>query len=196
MEDYEIENKILEILSPFNPKWSNQVFREFSALGKFPVSKGRYHRLRDEMIKQEWIKVEKKGQKLLLTRLNFEATKFEEGDWTKITRMNCDNWLEYFKDNKPLFRVRMNKPFKIKKEIKIWLDAFFHELDRQMIVCIRLVNAEALGLITSTRAKTHQKKCIDFVKEYVKKLLNDHKEFKEEIREYAQSQLRTVQFKI
>ena len=63
-------------------------------------------------------------------------------------------------------------------------------------MCIRLVNAEALGLITSTRAKTHQKKCIDFVHEYIKKLVNDHKEFKEEIKEYAQSQLRTVQFKI
>jgi len=193
MEDYEIENKILEILSPFNPKWSNQVFREFSALGKFPVSKGRYHRLRDEMIKQEWIKAEKKGQKLLLTRLNFEAPKFEEGDWTKITRMNCDNWLEYFKDKKPLF----TKKKKIRtKDLKMWLDAYFHELDRQMIVCIRLVNAEALGLITSTRSKTHQKKCIDFVNEYIKKLLNDHKEFKDEIKEYAQSQLRTVQFKI
>ena len=90
----------------------------------------------------------------------------------------------------------MNKPFKIKKDQKMYLDAIFHELDRQMIVCIRLVNANALGLITSTRARTHQKECIDLVHDFIKKLLNDHKEFKEEIKEYAQSQLRTVQFKI
>ena len=76
------------------------------------------------------------------------------------------------------------------------LDAYFHELDRQMIVCIRFVNAEALGLITSARARAIQHECIEFVKEYIKKLLNDHKEFKDEIKEYAQSQLRTVQFKI
>ena len=76
------------------------------------------------------------------------------------------------------------------------LDAYFHELDSQMIVCTRLVNAEALGLILSSRSKKHQKKCIDFVQEFIKKLLSDQKEFKEEIKEYAQSQVRTVQFKI
>ena len=78
----------------------------------------------------------------------------------------------------------------------MYLNAFFHELDRQMIVCIRFVNAEALGLITSARARAIQQECIDFVKEYIKKLVNDHREFKDEIKEYAQSQLRTVQFKI
>ena len=76
------------------------------------------------------------------------------------------------------------------------MDAFFQELDRQMIVNTRLVNAEALGLIRSSKARFHQKKCVEFVHEFIKKLLNDHKEFKEEIKEYAQSQLRTVQFKI
>ena len=188
MEDYEIGNKILEILSPINPMWSNQVFREL-----LHVSKARYHRLRDEMIDEKWIKAEKKGRELLLTRLNFEAPKFEERDLTNITKGNCDRWLKYFKDRKPLFRK--NKKIRT-KDLKYMLDAYFHELDRQMIVCIRLVNAEALGLITSSRARTHQKKCIDFVHEYIKKLVNDHKEFKEEIKEYAQSQLRTVQFKI
>jgi len=44
--------------------------------------------------------------------------------------------------------------------------------------------------------KVSTPKGFEFVKEYIKKLLNDHKEFKEEIKEYAQSQLRTVQFKI
>ena len=76
------------------------------------------------------------------------------------------------------------------------LDAYFHELDRQMIVCTRLVNAEALGLIRPSKSRFHQKKCIEFVHEFIKKLMRDHKEFKNEIIEYAQSQLRTVQFKI
>ncbi len=187
MEDIEIENEILNILSPIDPKWSNQLFR------KLDVNKARYQRIRDKMIEEGWIKAEKKGQKLLLTRLNFEADKFKEHDWTRTTRTNCNNWLKYFKDNKPLFTK--NKKIRT-KDLKMWLDAYFHELDRQMIVCIRVVNAEALGLITSAKARTIQQECIEFVKEYVQKLLNDHKEFKEEIKEYAQSQLRTVQFKI
>jgi len=124
---------------------------------------------------------------------NFGDKKYDDYDWTEITRINCDTWLKYFKDRKPLF----NKKKKVRtKDLKFMLDAYFRELDRQMIVCIRFVNAEALGLITSARARTIQHECIEFVKEYIKKLLNDHKEFKDEIREYAQSQLRTVQFKI
>jgi len=182
-----MENKILGILSPTEPTWSNAVFRALR------VNKARYHRIRDKMIDEEWVKAEKKGRNLFLTKLNFEAPKFEGNDWTNITKMNCDRWLKYFKDRKPLFRK--NKKIRT-KDLKGLLDAYFYELDRQMIVCIRLVNAEALGLITSSRARTHQKKCIDFVHEYIKKLVNDHKEFKEEIKEYAQSQLRTVQFKI
>jgi len=187
MEDYEIENKILNILSPIDPMSSNELFR------KLHMNKARYHRIRDKMIDEKWIKAGKKGRNLLLTRLNFESSKFDDHDWTNITRLNCDTWLKYFKDRKPLFRK--NKKIRT-KDLKGKLDAYFQELDRQMIVCIRFVNAEALGLITSGRARTIQNECIEFVKEYVKKLLNDHKEFKEEIKEYAQSQLRTVQFKI
>lgn len=188
MEDTELENNILEILSPIDPTWSNAVFR------KLKVNKAKYQKIRDIMIEEKWIKAQRKGNNLLLTRSDFEEpAKYKEHDWTKITKINCDNWLKYFKDRKPLF----TKKKKVRtKDLKGLLDAYFHELDRQMIVCIRLVNAEALGLITSSRAKTHQKKCIDFVHEYIKKLLKDHKEFKEEIKEYAQSQLRTVQFKI
>ncbi len=185
--DSEIENKILEILSTSDPVWSNAVHR------KLHVNKVRYQRIRDKMIGEGWIRAEKKGRELLLTRKNFESAKFDEEDWTTITRINCTNWLEYFQGKKPLFNKKKNIRT---KEIKRMLDAYFHELDRQMIVCIRLVNAEALGLITSSTAKTHQKKCIDFVHEYIKKLLRDHKEFKDEIKEYAQSQVRTVQFKI
>ena len=191
MEDYEIENKILKIVSPINPMWSNQVFEKLRHVGK-----PRYHRLRDEMIDEKWIKAVKKGRNLFLTRLNFESSKFDDHDWTNITRTNCDNFLKYLKDNKPLFRIHRNKPFKIKKNQKMYLDAFFQELDRQMIVHTRLVNAEALGLIRSSRAIHHQKKCVEFVHEFIKRLLYDHREFREEIKEYAQSLLRTVQFKI
>jgi len=187
IDDTKLENKILGILSHIEPKWSNQVFKELQ------VNKARYQRIRDKMIEQDWIKAERNGRELLLTRLNFEADRFREPDWTRITRINCTNWLKFFKDSKPLF----NKKKKVRtKELKMWLDAYFHELDRQMIVCTRLVNAEALGLILSSKSRKYQKECIDFVKEYIKKLLSDHKEFKEEIKEYAQSQVRTVQFKI
>ena len=187
MQDHEIENEILIILSPINPMWSNQVFKELH------VNKARYHRIRDKMIEEEWINAEKKGRNLLLTRLNFEADKFKEKDWTWVTRMNCTNWLKYFNAEKPLFTK--NKKIRT-KNLKMWFDAFFHELDRQMIVCTRLVNAEALGLIGSSKSRFHQQKCIEFVHEFIKALLRDHSEFKEEIKEYAQSQVRTVQFKI
>jgi len=188
MEDAELENTILNTLSPIDPMWSNQVFRKIGG------NKANFTRIRDIMIEEKWIKAERKGNNLFLTRSDFEEpTKYKEHDWTYTTKINCDNWLKYFRDRKPLF----TKKKKVRtKDLKGLLDAYFQELDRQMIVCIRLVNAEALGLITSSRAKTHQKKCIDFVHEYIKKLLRDHKEFKEEIKEYAQSQLRTVQFKI
>jgi len=187
MNDREIENKILNSLSPIDPTWSNQLSR------RLRVNKNKYTKIRNKMIDEGWIKAEKKKNRLLLTILNFEEGKFKQHDWTYTTKINCDNWRKYFKDRKPLF----TKKKKVRtKDLKYMLDAYFHELDRQMIVCIRFVNAEALGLITSGRARTIQHECIEFVKEYVKKLLNDHKEFKEEIKEYAQSQLRTVQFKI
>jgi hypothetical protein len=187
MDDIELENKILEILSPIEPKWSNQVF------GKLRVNKARYQRIRDKMIEGGWIHAEKKGRELLLTRMNFESSKFDNENWTNIARINCTNWLKYFQNKKPIFNKKKNVRT---KEIKMMLDAYFHELDRQMIVCTRLVNAEALGLILSDRSKKHQKKCVDFVHEFIKKLLSDHKEFKEEIKEYSQSQVRVVRFKI
>jgi len=72
IDDTELENKILGILSHTEPKWSNQVFKELR------VNKARYQRIRDKMRDQDWIKAEKKGRELLLTRLNFESSKFEE----------------------------------------------------------------------------------------------------------------------
>jgi len=187
MDSIELENKILEILSPIEPKWSNQVFKELR------VNKARYQRIRDRMIEEGWIQVEKKKRELFLTRINFESSKFDERDWTKITRVNCTNWLKYFQSKKPLFNKKKNVRT---KEIKNMLDAYFHQLDRQMIVHTRLVNADALGLIRSSKARFHQKQCVEFVHEFIKKLLSDHKEFKDEIKEYAQSQVRTVKFKI
>lgn len=187
MDDVEVQSKILEKLTEFGSLWSNKLFRKVGG------NKERFTLIRDEMIEAGWISGVKKGRNLLLTITNFEASKFDEEDWTKITRINCTNWLKYFKDSKPIF----NKKKKIRtKNLKVYLDAYFRELDRQMIVCTRLVNAEALGLILSSRSRKHQKKCVEFVHEFIKKLLNEHKEFKEEIKEYAQSQLRTVQFKI
>ncbi len=188
MNDEELQNQILTNLSPIDPIWSNALWRILH------VNKNRFHRIRDMMIKENMIKSEKNGRNLLLTRSDIEtSSKYDQEDWTRITRMNCSRWLKYFKDRKPLF----NKKKKIRtKDLKLMLDAYFHELDRQMIVHTRLVNAEALGLIRSNRSRFHQKKCVEFVHEFIKKLLSDHKEFKEEIKEYAQSQLRTVQFKI
>jgi len=187
MNDIELENKILELLSPIDSTWSNALYEPLH------VNKARYHRIRDKMIGEGWIHAEKKGRELLLRRINFESAKFDEKDWTNIARMNCTRWLEYFQNKKPLFNKKNNIRT---KEIKMMLDAYFHELDKQMIVCTRLVNAEALGLILSSRSRKHQKKCVEFVHEFIKKLLSDHKEFKEEIKEYAQSQVRTIQFKI
>jgi len=162
----------------------------------FHISKPRFHKIRDKMIEEGWIKAEKKKNRLLLSLANFQFTKYDEPNWTRIARINCNTFLNYLKERKPLFTVTKKKKINVRKNKKVALDAFFHELDREMIVCIRLVNAEALGLVSSRNSRHNQKKCIDLVQEYIKKLLSDHKEFKEEIKEYAQSQLRTVQFKI
>ncbi len=190
MKDWEAQNHILELLSPSYKMYSNEMFRAFH------ISKPRFHKIRDEMIEEGWIKAEKKKNRLLLSLDSFQFTKYDEPNWTRIAKINCNTFLNYLKDRKPLFTKTKTKKINIRKNRKVALNAFFHELDRQMIVCTRLVNAEALGLVSSRTSRYNQKKCIDFVREYIKKLLSDHKEFKKEIQEYAQSQLRTVQFKI
>lgn len=190
MEDIGIEKKILEILSPFDEISSNELFR------KLRCNKVRYTIIRNKMIDEGWIHIQDKDGRKYLKRQNFEAPKFSDYDWTKIARINCNTFLKYLKERKPLFKVGKNKKVRINKNQKKVLDAFFHELDRQMIVHTRLVNAEALGLILPTKARFHQKTCVEFVHEFIKALLADHKEFNDEIKEYAQSQLRTVQFKI
>ena len=114
MDKIELENKILKILSPIEPKWSNLVYSELR------VNKARYQRIRDKMIGEGWIHAEKKGRELLLTRINFESAKFDEKDWTEITRINCTNWLEYFQGKKPLCNKKKNIRT---KEIKRMLDA-------------------------------------------------------------------------
>jgi len=156
-----------------------------------------YTKNRNKLIEDGLITVEKEQNRMLLKLARFEAKgKYGDYDWTKITRENCTGYLQYLRETKPLFKITKKKKIRITKNRKLYLNAFFHELDRQMIVCIRFVNAEALGLITKVQAESVQYQCIDFVKEYIKKLVNDHREFKDEIKEYAQSQLRTVQFKI
>jgi len=190
MDDSEIEAKILEKLTEFGPMWSNKLFRKVGG------NKSRFTRIREKMRDEKWIKADESGRNLLISISKFESSRFAEHDWTQTTRHNCNNYLKFLKENKPLFRVHPKKPFKIKKIQKMYLNAFFHELDRQMIVSIRLVNAEALGLIRSNMSKKYQKKCTEFVYEFIQKVLQDHKEFKDEIKEYAQSQVRTVQYKI
>jgi len=189
MGDIELESEMLGLLSPIDPIWSNALFRKLGG------NKARFQKIRDKMIQAGWIRSEVKNGRMYLTRLNFESSKFEDHDWTDITRENCNNFLDYLRDRQPLFTGTKNKKIRTKR-LKEILDAFFQELDRQMIVHTRLVNAEALELILSDRASFHQRMCVDFVHEFIKRLLYEHREFREEIKEYAQSQLRTVQFKI
>ncbi len=191
MNDGEIQSKILNSLSTIDSTWSNKLARELR------VNKNKYTKNRNKLIEDGLITVEKEQNRMLLKLARFEAKdKYGDYDWTKITRENCTGYLQYLRETKPLFKITKKKKIRITKNRKLYLNAFFHELDRQMIMCIRFVNAEALGLIKKAQAESVQYQCIDFVKEYIKQLVNDHKEFKEEIKEYAQSQLRTVQFKI
>ncbi len=48
MDDTELENKILGILSHIEPIWSNAVF------SKLHVNKARFQRIRDKMIDEKW----------------------------------------------------------------------------------------------------------------------------------------------
>lgn len=190
MNDIEIEDKILEILQVTEEISSNEVHR------KLGVNKARYTIIRDKMIKEEWIKLsEKKGRKYL-AKTNIYIPKFYDYDPIRIGRINCKTYLESMKTNRPLFKVGKNGKNEIAEETKMVLNAFFHELDRQMILHIRLVNAEALGLIKNKDMKYHQKRCVEFVQARIKTLLKDHGEFKEEIKDFAQSKIRMLEFKI
>jgi len=102
MDDIELENNILGILSPIEPTWSNALYKPLH------VNKARYQRIRDKMIDEGWIHAEKKGRELLLRRINFESAKYDEKDWTNIARINCTNWLKYFQNKKPLFNKKKN----------------------------------------------------------------------------------------
>lgn len=188
MYDTELENRIVLSLDSFEPTWSNALFR------KLRVNKTRYQKARDNMIEEGLIIAEKKGNNLLLKATNI--TDIGKQDWARITRINCETILNHLAERQPIFKVKKNKKFSIRKNEEDALNAFFHELDRKMIVYIRLVNADALGLITHHQAKFHQKQCLELVNEFIKKLLDEHKEFKEQIKEFAQSQVRTIQFKI
>ena len=93
MGDVSLENKILGIISPIDEMWSNQVFR------KLRVNKERYTRIRNKMINENWIHSEQKNGRMYLTKLNFEAPKFEHKDWDIITRINCNTCINYIEDS-------------------------------------------------------------------------------------------------
>jgi len=168
MDDQQISSKILNSLSTIDSTWSNKLARELR------VNKNKYTKNRNKLIEDGLITVEKEQNRMLLKLARFEAKdKYDDYDWTKITRENCTGYLQYLRETKPLFKITKKKKIRITKNRKLYLNAFFHELDRQMIVCIRFVNAEALGLITKVQAESVQYQCIDFVKEYIKQLVND-----------------------
>ena len=190
IDNTELESRILGSLSPFDSIWSNALYR------KLNVNKARYTKVRDKMIEQELIKAEKKGGRLHLMRNDFHPSTFDRDDWNKYTMINCNTALEYLKTQRPIFTIRKNKNAKIKSKAKEGLDMLLHELDRFIIVHTRLVYAESLGLIQTSRAKLHQDRCISAFYKIMDNLLTDHKQFRNEIKEYAQSQLKTLQFKI
>lgn len=189
MNDIEIEDKILEILQSTEEISSNQVYR------KLGVNKARYTIIRDKMIKEEWIRLSEKNGRKYLAKTNIDIPKFYDYDPIRIARINCKTYLESMKTNRPLF-IKKNEKYEITEEMKMVLNAFFHELDRQMILHIRLVNAEALGIIKNKDMKYHQKRCVEFVQARIKILLKDHSEFREEIKDFAQSKIRMLEFKI
>jgi hypothetical protein len=189
LSDAELENKILELLSYTDPKSSNQLHREIGA------NKARFTQIRNKMIDNEWIKAENKDGKLLLTKHKFESPKFEKEEWTNLVRTNCEEYLKNLKKHSPICK-KIENHFEIKYKLKPALDAFFHQLDRLMIVHTRLAYAENLGLTTSYKAKQYQKICMETFQELVERLTKEHKEFKKEIIEYAQSKVKTITFTV
>ena len=189
LSDAELENKILELLSYTEPKSSNQLHREIRA------NKARFTQIRNKMIVNEWIKAENRDGRLFLTKNKFESPKFEKDEWTDLVRTNCEWYFKNLKKYSPICK-KINKHFEIKDKIKPALDAFLHQLDRLMIVHTRLAYAENLGLITPYKAKQYQKICMETFQELVERLTEEHKEFKNEIIEYAQSKVKIITFKV
>jgi hypothetical protein len=189
LSDVELENKILELLSHTEPKSSNQLHREIRA------NKARFTEIRNKMIANEWIKAENRDGRLFLTKNKFESLKFEKEDWTNLTRTNCEWHFQNLKKYSPICKKRKDH-FEIKDKIKPVLDIFFQQLDRLMIVHTRLAYAENLGLTTPYKARQYQKICRDAFQELMERLTEEHKEFKNEIIEYAQSKVKTITFKV
>jgi hypothetical protein len=190
MDDVKLESMILNSLSLFTPIWSNELHR------KLGVNKADYTRIKNKMIEERWIRSEKREGRHYLTRIDFESSTFDRNDWNKYTLINCNSALDSLKTQRPLFRVTKKKVAKIKRNAKMDLDMLLHELDRFLIVHSRLVYAQSLGLIRSGRAKVLQNDCITTFHQVLNRLFRDHGQFKKEILEYAQSQIKTLQFKI
>src|SRR3989338_5295365 len=189
LSDAEVENKILELLSHTEPKSSNQLHREIRA------NKARFTQIRNKMIDNEWINADNKNGRLFLTKNKFESPKFEKEEWTSLARTNCEWYLKNLKKYSPICK-KIKDHFEIKDQIKPALDAFFHQLDRLMIVHTRLAYAENLGLTTPYKARQYQKICMETFQELVERLTEEHKEFKNEIIEYAQSKVKNITFKV
>ena len=189
LSDAELENKILELLSYTEPKSSNQLHRETR------TNKARFTQIRNKMITNEWIKAENRDRRLFLTKNKFESPKFEKDEWTNLVRTNCEWYFKNLKKYSPICK-KIKEHFEIKDKIKPVLDAFLHQLDRLMIVHTRLAYAENLGLTTPYKAKQYQNICMETFQEFMGRLTEEHKEFKNEIIEYAQSKVKTITFKV
>ena len=190
MYDSDLQSKIMSYLSPLTATWSNELHR------KLNVNKAHYTKIRNKMIEEGWIKAERYDGRIYLSRIDFEESKFNRKDWTKITLINCNTALTYLRSQKPIFRITKMKKVKINPKSKSGLDMLLHELDRLLIIHARLVYAQSLGLISSGRAKLYQNDCVIAFHKVMNDFLSDHEQFKNEISEYTQSQLKTVQFKI
>jgi hypothetical protein len=189
LSDAELENKILGLLSYKDSKSSNELHREIRS------NKARFTQIRNKMITNEWIRAENRDGRLFLTKNKFESPKFENEEWTNLVRINCEWYLKNLKKYSPICKKIENR-FEIKDNLKPALDAFFHQLDRLMIVHTRLAYAENLGLTTPYKARQYQKICMETFQELVGRLTEEHKEFKNEIIEYAQSKVKTITFKV
>lgn len=190
MDDSQLKSKMMILLSPITSIWSNELHRKLSA------NKARYTRIRNELVDEGWIMVEKREGRMYLTRIDFESSRFDREDWNKYTVINCNSALDSLKTQRPIFRITKKKEAKIELNIKMDLDMLLNELDRFLIVHSRLVYAQSLGLIRSGRAKLLQNDCLSKFHQVLNRLLKDHEQFKKEISEYAQSQIKTLQFKI
>ena len=147
------------------------------------------------MIIQEYIKEEKIGNRTYLKRIDFEDEKFQRTEYTRTVRANCKNYLNNLKKIKPIGTTNSKKPLLLKKT-KLLLDAIFFQLDTLHIIGTRLEYAGIFGLMRKSKVKNHKNKCMELFDDIIQSLFFEHKEFKDEIINHYQSQVRTIKFKL